>query len=105
MTAVMPRPATTAPQRDSRPPRRARPDTDLHTWVLSVQDWRVHALADPAELPMGEALATRCQHRHLIASPLSVARRGEVCPRCMAGGVELLELLPDRTAAEKGHPW
>ncbi len=100
MTAVMPRPAT-AP--DSRPRRETDPVT--YTWVLSVTDWQVHALAEPGALPMGEVLATRCQRWHPIGCPVNVARRSEICARCMAGGIARLEVLPDRTAAEQGHPW
>ncbi len=79
---------------------------ELHTWVLSVQDWRVHALADPCtESPCPEPVATRGGPWHLIACPVSVARRGELCPRCMAGSVQRLEVRPDRTAAEQARPW
>ncbi len=96
----MPRPATTAPERDSRPPRRETTAADLCHWVLSVQDWRVHALAEPCtELPGPDAVATRCQRWHLVGCAVSVARRDALCDRCMAGGVALLELLPARTAA------
>ncbi|MPZ65140.1 MAG: hypothetical protein GEU83_06365 [Pseudonocardiaceae bacterium] len=105
MTAVMPgRGPATAPEQNSRPPRRQTAPV-LHTWCLSVRDWRVHALAEPAELPMGTVLSTRCRRHHPIGCPVSVARRGDVCPRCLAGGVERLELLPDRIATEQARPW
>ncbi|MPZ64186.1 MAG: hypothetical protein GEU83_01205 [Pseudonocardiaceae bacterium] len=104
MTAVIGRPATTVPERDSRPPHRQAAPV-LCTWVLSVRDWWVHALAEPAELPMGTVLSTRCARQHPIGCPVSVARRGDVCPRCMAGGVGALELLPDRTPMEQANPW
>ncbi len=66
------------------------------TWVLSVRDWRVHALSDPCLDPPWGMLATRCGVWHPMACPVTVARRGELCPRCAAGGVELLELVIDR---------
>lgn len=95
MTGVLPRPAP-APAADSRPAARASDPADLCTWVLSVKDWRVHALARPSALPIGEVLATRCGAWHPVGCPVSVARRGEPCPRCAAGGVQRLELLPSR---------
>lgn len=97
MTAVLPRPATT-PATGS--PSAADPSDAigyLYTWVLSVQDWRVHALAQPCPDAPGGALATRCGVWHPMACPVTVVRRGEVCPRCAAGGVALLQLLPDKT--------
>lgn len=97
MTAVAPRPAT-APEPRSRAPRRQLAVV-VYAWVLSVRDWRVHALAEPStEVPGvgAEPVATRCGAVHLAACPVSVARHGEVCPRCAAGGVAALEVLPDR---------
>ncbi len=88
MSAVIPRP-TTRPQRDRNL------DCDLCTWVLSVQDWQVHALAAPCSEAWGVRQA-RCGVRQPMGCPVSVAHRDEICPRCAAGGVELLELLPDQ---------
>ncbi len=72
-----------SPRRDTA--SASRP-SDLCHRVLSVQDWCVHALADPcAEPPGTEPTATRCAAWHLIACPVSVARRGEVCAGNGAG--------------------
>lgn len=91
----MPRRAI-APKSNSRPHRDRTDPVRLHTWVLSAKDFRVHALADPCVSPFGELLLTRCGIRCPVACAVSVARRGELCARCAAGGVGLLELLPDR---------
>jgi hypothetical protein len=90
---------TAAPVIQHRSPVAASPQREpvaLYTWVLSVRDWRVHALADPCLDPPGGVLATRCGVWHPMACPVTVARRSELCPRCAAGGVELLELVVDR---------
>jgi hypothetical protein len=71
----------------------------LYTWVWSVQGWQVHALAEPRSDAWGMD-ASRCGAWHLFGCPVTVARRDAVCPRCAAGGVELLELLP---SAAPGH--
>lgn len=78
---------------DERPATRPQKSTDLYAWVLSVLDWQVHALASPQPDVWAGALQTRCGARHLAGCPVSVARRGEVCARCDAGGVERLELV------------
>jgi hypothetical protein len=95
MTAVLSRRATAV---SDRPPAAgARTAARLCEWVWSVQDWRVHALAQPRDEPPGaDAVATRCGEWHLIACAVTVARRGEVCPRCAAGGIARLEVLTDR---------
>lgn len=105
MTAVAPRPAT-APQPYSRPPHGDRTATAAMVcpWGLSVTDWRAHALIDAAE-PAWGMQRTRCGVWHPIGCPVAVARRGEVCPRCAAVGIQQLELLPDRTAAVQARPW
>lgn len=97
MTAVMPR-SGTAPTRGTTSVPSSSSSASLYTWVLSVRDWQVHALADPAPDPPGGMLATRCGGWHPVACPVTVARRGELCPRCAATGLVLLELLCDRTA-------
>lgn len=93
--AVLPRPTAT-PAGDRPSAANSSDPVSLYTWVLSVHDWRVHALAQPCPDPPGGVLATRCGVWHPMACPVSVARRGEVCPGCAAGGVEQLELLADR---------
>lgn len=103
MTAVMPRPSTDAAAADSTSPARSSDPVRLYTWVLSVRDWRVHALADPCLDAPGGVLATRCGVWHPMACPVRVARRDELCPRCATGGVERLELLDD-TGTGKGRP-
>ncbi|MPZ67568.1 MAG: hypothetical protein GEU83_19420 [Pseudonocardiaceae bacterium] len=70
-----------------------------------MTDWKVHALAEPSTDPMGNVLSTRCQRQHPIGCPQDVVRRDELCDRCMAGGVQGLEILPARTAAEQARPW
>lgn len=95
MTAVLPRPTTAAETRCPSAADSLDPE-DLYTWVLSVRDWRVHALADPRPGLVWGMQQTRCGVWHQMACPVTVARRGQVCPRCAAGGVALLELLPDR---------
>lgn len=96
MTAVMPRPAT-APATGSPSAAEGSDAAGLYVWVLSVQDWRVHAVADPCPDAPGGVLATCCGARHPMACPVTVARRGELCARCAAGGLRRLELLDDRT--------
>jgi hypothetical protein len=103
MTAMMARPTTAASATDSTSATNSSGPVSLYTWVLSVRDWRVHALADPCLDAPGGVLLTRCGVWHPMACPVGVARRGELCPRCAAAGVELLELL-DNTRAEKGLP-
>lgn len=101
MTAVMPRRPATAPATGGPSAANCSDSVRLHTWVLSVQDWRVHALADPCSEAWG-VQATRCGVWHPMGCPVTVARRGEVCPRCAAGGTQRLELLPDRTGGRQG---
>lgn len=102
MTAVMPRRvelqthSTATPAEPNRSP--GSDPMSRYTWVLSVRDWQVHALADPCPDPPGGVVATRCEVWHPIACPVTVARRGELCSRCAAMGVGRLELLPDRLA-------
>lgn len=95
MTAVMARPAT-APETGSRSAAHDCTATALYVWGLSVDDWQVHALAQPGDDGWG-MLATRCGVWQAIGCPVTVARRGEVCARCVAGGMQRLELLPDRS--------
>ncbi len=95
MTAVLPRPASTPETRCPSAADSLDPE-DLHTWVWSVRDSQVHALADPRPGLVWGMQQTRCGVWHQMACPVSVARRGEVCLRCAAGGIALLELLPDR---------
>lgn len=94
MTAATAHPAT-APATDSRSAAN-RTATALYVWVLSVDDWRVHALAQPSDTAWG-IQTTRCGARQAIGCPVTVARRGEVRARCVAGGMQRLELLPDRS--------
>lgn len=94
MTAVMPRPAT-VPATDRTCAANHRDATDLYAWILSVKDWQVHALTVPRADAALE-VATRCGTWHPVGCPVSVARRGEVCARCVAGGMQRLEVLPDR---------
>lgn len=91
----MPR-AATAPATAAPPAANERAATALYYWGLSVDDWRVHALAQPSDTAWG-IQTTRCGARQAIGCPVSVARRGEVCARCVAGGMQRLELLPDRS--------
>jgi hypothetical protein len=101
MTAVLP-PRPAAPATDRPPVADTHTAARLYDWVLSVQDWRVHALAQPCPDAPGGVLSTRCGLWHPMACPVTVARRGEVCTRCAAGGLGLLEVLADRTATDKG---
>ncbi len=102
MTAVLPRRVRSQPHAvaaAAQPHRGPGSDADLCTWVLSVRDWRVHALTVPSDevaVAAAAPMATRCGAWHLVACPVGVARRDEVCPRCAAGGVQRLELLPSR---------
>ncbi len=102
MTAVLPHRVSSQPRTaaaPAQPNRSPGSDPDRCTWVLSVRDWRVHALTVPSDevaVAAAAPMATRCGAWHLIACPVDVARRDEVCPRCAAGGVQRLELLPSR---------
>lgn len=101
MTAVLPRTAST-PETGRPSAADSHDPVDLYTWVLSVRDWRVHVLAEPRPGLVWGMQETRCGVWQPMACPVTVARRGEICPRCAAGGVALLELLPDRADVPEG---
>ncbi len=71
--------------------------TTYAPWGLSVRDWQVHALVEPPDsFADWHSVQTACDSRHPIGCPVKVARRGEVCQRCAAHGVQRLEILPNR---------